>query len=426
MGIASAPLIGDRVAGRYALVSEAARGGMGTVFRARDHRDRRDVALKVLRAADATSVARFEREAAILAEVRHPNVVAYLGHGATPDGVRYLVMEWVEGQTLAHRLAHEGLTMAELVGMAIQLCRGLAALHERGIVHRDIKPSNVMLVGGEVAQVKLVDLGIARRVGDLGQLTQTGAVVGTAGYLAPEQLRGPRAVVDGRADLFALGCVLHEGVAGAPLFRGDSTLAVCAKVLLHDPPSLAGLAPAALAVVVDQLLARPAADRPASAAEVERQLAALVDLPATRHRAAAARIDATRTAGPVFGVLVIGAPDALAWRPDDSRLRIAPFDAGLAIEVAGRLADAVRVARAIAALAPAARIVIAAEDPDATWVDRGARLHAELTLAHRIAGTGARGGVWIARGGGATGSEEVAVVEDGRFLRLCGPAEGAP
>src|SRR5262249_51027217 len=177
--------LGERVAGRFEIVEEAACGGMGTVFRARDRRDRRDVALKVLRIDAPGNVARFEREAAILAELRHPNIVEYISHGATPDGLRYLVMEWVEGETLADRLAHAGLTGPAIIAMAIQVCRALSVLHARDIVHRDLKPSNVMLVGGDAAQVKLVDLGIARHSAEA-SLTRTGFVVGTAGYLAPE------------------------------------------------------------------------------------------------------------------------------------------------------------------------------------------------------------------------------------------------
>jgi serine/threonine protein kinase len=192
---------GERVAGRFEIRGEAARGGMGTVFRARDRRDRRDVALKVLRVDAPSHVARFEREAAILAGLRHPNIVEYISHGATPDGLYYLVMEWVEGETLAYRLAHAGLTTTAIVAMARQLCRALAALHGRGVVHRDVKPSNVMLAGGDVAQVKLVDLGIARRTAEASRLTRTGVMIGTAGYLAPELVRGGAAAIDGRAAL---------------------------------------------------------------------------------------------------------------------------------------------------------------------------------------------------------------------------------
>src|SRR6185295_13825248 len=126
---------GERVAGRFEILGEAARGGMGTVFRARDRRDHRDVALKVLRTAASDQLARFAREAAILAGLAHPNIVEYISHGATPDGVHYLVMAWVDGETLGHRLAHAGIAGGDAIAIAIQLCHALAALHERGVVH---------------------------------------------------------------------------------------------------------------------------------------------------------------------------------------------------------------------------------------------------------------------------------------------------
>src|SRR5262245_30767492 len=141
---------GERVASRFEVLGEAGRGGMGTVFRARDWRDRRDVALKILAASSVDGVKRFEREAAILAQVRHPNVVEYVAHGVVPDGPCWLVMEWVEGETLADRLDGAGLDARETVALATQVARALGALHAMGIVHRDVKPSNLMLVGGDV------------------------------------------------------------------------------------------------------------------------------------------------------------------------------------------------------------------------------------------------------------------------------------
>src|SRR5438105_2252529 len=162
---------------------------MGTVFRARDRRDKREVALKVLQAAALRNTARFEQEAAILAGLRHPNIVEYVAHGATPDGMHYLVMEWVEGENLSQRLDRGGLDIADSVAMAIQIARALGALHALRIVHRDLKPSNLMLAGG-AEHVKLVDFGVARRTTEPGRLTRTGALVGTAGYMAPEQVRG--------------------------------------------------------------------------------------------------------------------------------------------------------------------------------------------------------------------------------------------
>jgi serine/threonine protein kinase len=398
---------GERVAGRFEIFEEAARGGMGTVFRARDRRDRRDVALKVLRAGTLGHVARFEREAAILAGLRHPNIVEYISHGATPDGLRYLVMEWVEGETLAHRLAHAGLTLAAIVAMARQLCRALAALHDRGVVHRDVKPSNVMLAGGDVARVKLVDLGIARRTAEASRLTRTGAMIGTAGYLAPELVRGGAAAIDGRADLFALGCVLYECFTGAPAFRGDSPLAVSAKVLLHDPPALGALDPAtppALDALVSALLARRPDQRPADAASVERALARLEAIPdAAPARGGVQPAPPTTITGepPLCGVLVALPDDDRSWplpQLGDAAITIEAFDDGLAMVVAGELAVAARVGLAIAAATPGAQVVIASGESPDDCIDRCARVLAELEIA--TLGSDPRGGagVWIEHG----------------------------
>jgi tRNA A-37 threonylcarbamoyl transferase component Bud32 len=407
---------GERVAGRFEIIGEAARGGMGTVFRARDRRDRRDVALKVLRVEALENVARFEREAALLAALQHPNIVAYISHGATPDGLRYLVMEWVEGETLAHRLAHGGLTGPAIVAMAIQLCRALGALHDRDVVHRDLKPSNVMLVGGDAAQVKLVDLGIARRTADASRLTRTGVVVGTAGYLAPELVRGRSAVLDGRADLFALGCVLHECFTGTAVFRGDSTLAVYAKVLLHDPPPLRALDPSTppeLDALVSALLARRPDQRPASAAAVERALTELGTLPAGVHRAGDARgrsagRDARPDAAPtldshgrrVCGVLVARADDRPWVLPsvDAAEVTVAPFDHGLAVIVDGGLVVAVRLALAVAAASPGVQVVVAQGALPDDCIDRCARALADLEIATQVSDLHGGAGVWIERG----------------------------
>jgi len=432
---------GERVAGRFEIVGEAARGGMGTVFRARDRRDRRDVALKVLRVDALDNVARFEREAAILAELRHPNIVEYISHGATPDGLRYLAMEWVEGETLAHRLAHAGLTGPEIIAMAIQLCRALAALHARDVVHRDLKPSNVMLVGGDAAQVRLVDLGIARRTTEAGRLTRTGVVVGTAGYLAPELVRGRSAAFDGRADLFALGCVLHECFTGVATFQGDSTLAVSAKVLLHDPPPLRALDPStppALDELVSALLSRRPDQRPDSAAAVERALTERGTLPATLHRAGALQGGiATKTvAGPpraVCGVLVAGADDDRPWvlpSAGGAAITVAPFDhdlaQGLAMIVAGELAMAARLALAIAAAHPGAQLVVAAGASAGDCIDRCARALADLEIATQLADPRGGAGVWIDRGAidELAGAFRLAV--SGGHARIIGPASELP
>jgi len=423
---------GERVAGRFEILAEAARGGMGTVYRARDRRDHRLVALKVLQAEALASVERFEREAALLAELRHPNIVEYISHGATPDGLRYLVMEWVDGETLADRLAHDGLTTAQIVALAVQLCRSLAALHARGVVHRDIKPSNVMLVDGDATRVKLVDLGIARRADDAHRLTRTGMLIGTAGYVAPELVRGRPSAIDGRADLFALGCVLHECVTGVPAFSGSDPLAVCAKVLLHDPPPLRSFdrsLPVELEAVVAALLARRPDDRPADAAAVECALAAIGELPGTLHRGGHA-VDATATKTgdrpQQCGVLIARPDDDRPWAwPDMGGDAIAAgaFADGLAVLVPGTLTAATRLALAIAEATPGARALVATSAASDSWIDRGARALAELEIDSRVSDRPDVGGVWIEREDitELAGAFRLAVV--GRHARILGALE---
>src|SRR5882672_5506893 len=257
---------GERVGGRFEAIAEVASGGMGTVYRGRDVRTRREVAIKLIAAETPDEATRFAREAQILAGFRHPGVVAYIAHGPG-----YLVMEWVEGETLRQRLDRAPLAAPGAVAIARQLAAALHALHTAGIVHRDVKPANIMLAG---EQVKLVDFGVARGALDP-RVTMTGGCVGTAGYMAPEQARGDREIT-GAADQFALGCVLYECLAGVPAFHGDSALALRAKVLLHDPPlprALAPGVPAALDELVLRLLSRDPARRP-DAATAETALAA--------------------------------------------------------------------------------------------------------------------------------------------------------
>ena len=222
------------LAGRFEVGSEAASGGMGDIYRGRDLQTGSPVAVKLLTPPSSTEAARFAREAALLAEVSHPGIVRYLAHGATTDGRQFLVMEWIEGETLRERLNGKGLTIVESVRAVQRVAEALSEVHSRGIIHRDIKPGNLMFPEGAMEQVKIVDFGIARRTDDQVGLTRTGFLVGSPGYMAPEQARGDRSGVDHRVDLFALGCVLYECLTGSPPFFGDP-LALRAKVLLTDP-----------------------------------------------------------------------------------------------------------------------------------------------------------------------------------------------
>ncbi len=279
--------LNEVLAGRFRLDSEQAAGGMGRVYRGQDLQSGSAVAVKVLQLKDGVEADRFSREAALLAQVSHPGIVRYLAHGSTAEG-RYLVMEWIEGETLKDRLSREGLTITESVQAAQRVAEALGEMHSRGIIHRDIKPSNLMFVDGAVERVKILDFGIARRSDDLIGLTRTGFMIGSPGYMAPEQARGERSALDHRVDLFALGCVLYECLTGRPPFFGDP-VAVRAKVLLTDPPAVRDLNPdvsAQLGALVSQLLSKDQGRRPLDAAQLARQLAALQEIPGARRRAA--------------------------------------------------------------------------------------------------------------------------------------------
>jgi hypothetical protein len=265
---------GARLGDRFVVDTVIGRGGMSTVYRALDERTGSSVAIKVL--AEGSDTARFNREAELLAEISHPAVVEHIAAGVAA-GRPYLVMELLPGCDLAARLDEDPLELGEVLRLARRLCQGLAAVHERGIIHRDIKPSNLFLVDGDPGAVRLVDFGIAKRTTAATRFTRTGVMLGTVGYMAPEQIRAARDL-DARADLFSLGCVLYECLTGGPPFRGADAVAVLAKVLVEVVPPTCVAAPHVpqpLAKLVDGLLAKFPADRPASANEVNRRLADL-------------------------------------------------------------------------------------------------------------------------------------------------------
>jgi tRNA A-37 threonylcarbamoyl transferase component Bud32/tetratricopeptide (TPR) repeat protein len=272
-------LLGEVVAGRFEIEALAGRGGMGAVYRARDRASGRIVALKTMRPEERHQTERFLREAVALSELHHPAIVRYIAHGeAGPeaDGAAYLAMEWLEGEALSDRLRKEGVNVAETIALGLRMSEALAVAHRAGVVHRDIKPSNIFLPEGEVARAKVIDFGIARVDGG-GELTRTGAMLGTPGYIAPEQARGER-TIDGRADLFSLGCVLYKCLTGEPPFEGDDVLAVLLKVVLSDAPRARGRnpdVPEELDELVARLLAKDPDARPASAADVARTLGSL-------------------------------------------------------------------------------------------------------------------------------------------------------
>ena len=236
-------MIGKKL-GPYEVLDKLGEGGMGEVFRARDTRLRRDVALKVLPLSalgDDDRRNRFEREAQVLASLNHPNIAQVFGV-ADAAGTPVIVMELVEGDTLADRLAGGALPTREALLAAVQLCDGLEAAHDRGVVHRDLKPANIKLRPD--GSIKILDFGIAKALAQGSGasdsptmaspgVTGAGIILGTAAYMSPEQARGK--VVDKRADIWAFGCVLYEMLTGATAFRGETTTDILAAVVQREP-----------------------------------------------------------------------------------------------------------------------------------------------------------------------------------------------
>jgi eukaryotic-like serine/threonine-protein kinase len=279
--------VGTVVAGRYRVERLLGTGGMGAVYRAEHVHMRKTVALKILHkefAGISEVVQRFEREAIAAARIEHPNVAGASDFGVLDGGSCYLVLEFVDGQSLRARIDEGPLPTTLAVDVARQTALALSAAHAAGIIHRDLKPDNVMLVpqpDGTV-HLKVLDFGIARvtlpdahREGS--NLTRVGVIMGTVAYMSPEQAVGHG--VDERTDLYALGVMLHEMIAGRPPFEGELPAQVLARQLTETPPPLPGGTPEALAALVADLLQKSPADRPASAREVLERLGSLTSSP---------------------------------------------------------------------------------------------------------------------------------------------------
>ena len=236
--------------GSYEIVALLGAGGMGEVYRARDTKLGREVAIKVLPEAwafDADRAARFEREAQVLASLNHPHIATLYGTDQS-DGRHFLVMELVEGETLAERLQRGPLPVEDALTIAHQIAEALEAAHEKGIVHRDLKPANVKITPND--QVKVLDFGLAKAMDPVAQgfspaanltnsptlsmmATQAGVILGTAAYMSPEQAQGLAA--DPRSDVFSFGSVLYEMLTGRQPFQGDTAAAILASVLVREP-----------------------------------------------------------------------------------------------------------------------------------------------------------------------------------------------
>ncbi len=294
--------------GPYEIASAIGAGGMGEVYRARDTRLGRDVALKVLPEAfarDAERLRRFEQEAKAASALNHPNILAIYDIGER-DGAPYLVTELLEGETLRERLRSGPLPVRKALDIAMQCANGVAAAHEKGIIHRDLKPANIFVTND--GRVKILDFGLAKlvqredlNVSDTQSPTRTssghaptearteaGVVLGTAGYMSPEQVRGKPA--DARSDIFALGAILYEMLSGQRAFEKDSSADTMAAILKEEPPELDAAGkkiPPGVERVVRHCLGKNPAERFQSARDFAFNLAALSDLSSSGARSVA-------------------------------------------------------------------------------------------------------------------------------------------
>ena len=304
-------LVGVTLNNTYVVERLLGEGGMGRVYLARHTRiAQKRVAVKVLHhefGDNAQVLARFQREAEAAAAISHPNVVAVLDIDVTPRKMPYLVCEFLEGVDLSDHLKEvKRLDVLDALSITRQLCRGLGAAHAQGVIHRDLKPANVFLVGdfskGAPARLfaKVLDFGLSRFHGSEGDqnLTQTGFIMGTPSYMAPEQARGQR--VDHRADVYGLGTILYTVLTGRTPFEGDSPQAVILALLNSEPPrprSLVGSIPPHVELVIERAMAKNPGDRYPDMAAFEQALDAL---PAAK--AAAESLQPTALAIPVESV----------------------------------------------------------------------------------------------------------------------------
>jgi TolB-like protein/tetratricopeptide (TPR) repeat protein len=369
MGLSS----GSRL-GPYEIVAPLGAGGMGEVHRARDERLERDVAIKVLPeavAGDPDRLARFEREARALAQLSHPAILSIFDFGKTGEST-YAVTELLEGETLRERLGHERVSWRRAVEIATAIAEGLASAHSAGIIHRDLKPENIFLTRD--GRVKILDFGLARiepvRMDDRATLslmpagTLPGAVLGTVGYMAPEQVRGEPAGV--RSDIFSLGCVLFEMLTGRRAFKRD-TAAETMTAILKDPVPEVDLSGTEVSSQLDGIVGRCLEKNPAerfqSASDLAFSLREVAKPAAYHARTVPAARRRLRVAGIILAALLVTAGAVFVWRSgtlaarrgaggpvEGERIAVLPFEnlgasddayfaTGVTDEIMGRLAS---------------------------------------------------------------------------------------
>jgi len=267
-----ASTLGDR----FRLIRSVTTGGMGTIYEAHDLATGERVAVKIAPGHDEVRNARLEREAHALAALDDPRIVPFLQLGRTPGGATYMAIPWIEGHDLQRHLERGPMSLADALAVGERVAGALGAAHAKGILHRDVKPSNVVLREGRPDRAVLIDFGLAS-MPEVNTLTEAGSVLGTMGYIAPEQVLGYRDL-DARIDVFSLGCVLFLCLTGKPPFSMANTMAAIASVLFESPARLRSLqpeAPEALDALLCEMMARAPADRPADGAAVLARLQSL-------------------------------------------------------------------------------------------------------------------------------------------------------
>jgi eukaryotic-like serine/threonine-protein kinase len=334
------PLRAGAKLGPYEIVEPLGSGGMGDVYRARDTRLGRQVAIKVLApefSEDAERKQRFQREAKTISSLSHPNICTLFDVGEQ-EGTDYLVMEYLEGETLAERLTRGALPLTELLKTGIQIGEALGRAHQQGIVHRDLKPGNVMLT--KTGTVKLLDFGLAKDVGTVTTtqrrrsgspspdkpLTAEGAIVGTLAYMAPEQVEGQEA--DARSDIFAYGVILYEMATGKRAFEGATRAKLMAAILEREPPPLSDVkanTPAGLEHVINRCLAKSRDDRSESAHDVAEELRwireapSATKLPPTHRRIVFAAVGIATVAVAIVVAIVSRTPSFKPYQMGNAR-----------------------------------------------------------------------------------------------------------
>ena len=263
---------------RFRLIRSVTTGGMGTIYEATDLTTGQRVAVKIAPGHDEVRNARLEREAQALAALDDEHIVAFLQLGRTPGGATYMVIPWIEGHDLQQHLEGGVMSLEDTLAVGERVAAALAASHAKGILHRDVKPSNIVLREGRPERAVLIDFGLAS-MPELNTLTEAGSVLGTMGFIAPEQVLGYRDL-DARIDVFSLGCVLFQCLTGAAPFSMANTLAAIASVLFETPTRLRALRPElpqALDDLLFAMMARAPADRPSDGADALARLRALHD-----------------------------------------------------------------------------------------------------------------------------------------------------